>query len=60
MEKNTYTKEELFVMFQKEYPYLTPNNTNVGRYATRIGLVKLKQMHKGKVHFFYVRKEDLK
>lgn len=42
--KQEMTFDEMAKAFVSDYPWLVPNNTNVGLYAKKNGYVKIRQM----------------
>lgn len=42
--KPEMTFDEMAAAFVDDYPWLVPNNSNVGRYAKRNGYMRVKQM----------------
>ena len=57
--KVRYSIDEMAELFLKSYPYLIPTNHAVGRFAKRQGFTMIKQMIKGKLICFYVKKENV-
>lgn len=50
------TFDEMAKAFVSDYPWLVPNNTNVGLYAKKNGYVKIRQMINTVMNMKYVKK----
>lgn len=53
--KSEMTFDEMAEAFVADYPWLVPNNTNVGRYARKNGYVKIRQMINTVMKMKYVK-----
>ena len=53
--KSEMTFDEMTEAFVADYPWLVPNNTNVGRYARKNGYVKIRQMINTVMKMKYVK-----
>ncbi len=53
--KPEMTFDEMAKAFVADYPWLVPNNTNVGRYAKRNGYMKIRQMINTVMKMKYVK-----
>lgn len=53
--KPEMTFDEMAKAFVVDYPWLVPNNTNVGRYAKRNGYMKIRQMINTVMKMKYVK-----
>lgn len=53
--KSEMTFDEMAEAFVADYPWLVPNNTNVGRYARKNCYVKIRQMINTVMKMKYVK-----
>lgn len=49
------SKETMFEVFAANHPGVTPNKTNVGLFAKRIGYQHVKQMINRKIVWYYLK-----
>lgn len=54
--KSEMSFDEMAAAFVDDYPWLVPNNSNIGRYAKRNGYMKVKQMINKVIVMKYVKK----
>lgn len=54
--KPEMTFDEMAAAFVESNPWFVPNNTNVGRYAKKLGYIKVKQMINKVIVMKYVKK----
>lgn len=53
--KVSMTFDEMAEVFAANYPWFIPNYTNVGRYARKLGYMKVKQMVNKQIIMKYVK-----
>lgn len=57
--KQYMTYEEMADIFVANYPYFIPNYANVGRFAKKLGYIRVKQMINKQIIRKYVKQNNL-
>ena len=56
--KDKMSFEEISEVFVANNPWFVPNYSNVGRFAKKLGYVRMKQMTNKHINYFYVKSHN--